>query len=297
MDLETTRIFVKVIQNGSFTKAAALLKLPKSTVSKAISRLESETGTKLLLRTTRSLTLTAAGRAFYDSCLGPINILEDARKSLHGSDSILSGTVKITAPEDLGAHVISLAVGELTKKNPALNFELLYTDRIVDLVKDGFDIAVRIGSLGQSNFKMRRLGEVRLILVASAEYLKTAGKLKSPEDLLEHSCLTISMSSYASKWRLRSNKKESATIAIHPRISSNQMTGLIRMAVKGAGIALVPSYLCRKEIESKELVHVLPNWESPGLPVSMVSPLASASSARLKVASDYLMQVIERELA
>src|SRR4051812_36061970 len=111
MDLELTRYFVKVVQNGSFSRAADLLKLPKSTVSKAITRLEHDTGTKLLLRTTRSLTLTAAGRAFYDTCLGPVHILEDAQKSLYGQDSILSGTLKITAPEDLGAHVISPAVG------------------------------------------------------------------------------------------------------------------------------------------------------------------------------------------
>lgn len=296
MEIELTRIFVKVIQNGSFTKAAALLKLPKSTVSKAVTRLEQETGTKLLLRTTRSLTLTAAGRAFFDTCLGPVSILEDARKSLHGQDSILSGTIKITAPEDLGGHVISSAVGELTRKNPGLNFEMLFTDEIVDLVKDGFDLAVRIGKLRQTNFKARRLGEVRLILVASPAYLKQAGRPKHPRDLDNHSLLTISSAPLHSSWALRSNSGQVAKLNIRPKIIINQMTGIMRLAAAGAGIALVPGYLCKSRMDSGELVRVLPEWSGTGLPVSLVSPLSSASSARLKVTTEHLSAVIEREL-
>lgn len=207
MDLELTRIFVKVVQKGSFSRAAELLRVPKSTVSKSVSRLEAVTGTKLLLRTTRSLTLTAAGRAFYDTCLGPIHILEDAQKSLHGTDSIVSGTVRITAPEDLGSHVISGAVGELVKQHPGLAFDLLYTDQVVDLVKDGFDMAVRIGRPRATRFKIRRLGEVVLGLVASNAYLKSAEKISKPENLTGHSCITLDSGSLATRWHLKSKSR------------------------------------------------------------------------------------------
>ncbi len=292
--IELTRMFVRVVQNGSFSRAAELLKIPKSTVSKGISRLERETGTQLLLRTTRSLTLTAAGRAFFDTCTGPIQILEDAQKSLYGKDSILSGLVRITAPEDLGSYVISPAIGALAKKNPALNFELNYTDREVDLVRVGFDLAVRIGRLRESNLKSKKVAEVTLILVASPAYLKAADKIRNPKDLESHSCLTIN--ARAPEWTLRS-KSSSATVKFNPRLISNQMTSIMNISVSGAGVALIPAYLCAKEIEDGQLVQVLPEWTSPGLNVSLISPLSSASSARLKVTSDHLALSIQTALS
>ncbi len=294
MDLELTRIFVKVVQNGSFSKAADLLKLPKSTVSKSISRLENETGTKLLTRTTRSLTLTASGRAFYDSSLGPIQILEDAQKSLYGSDSLISGLVRITAPEDLGSQLLAPKLAELTLKHESLRFELRYTDEVLDLVKDGIDLAVRIGKPSESSFKIKKAGEITLITVASPKYLKNRDRLKHPKDLADHSTLTYSDQAFR-KWSLRSDQS-TATVSIEPKISSNQMTSLIASAVSGGGIALVPSYLCKKEIAAGRLVHVLPEWRSPGLPVSVITPLAPSSSARLKVTVDYLLEALKGEL-
>ncbi len=295
MDLDITRLFVKVVQNGSFSKAAQILKVPKSTVSKAISRLEKETGTKLLLRTTRSLTLTAAGRVFYDNCLGPIQTLEDAHKSLQGQDSILSGLVRITAPEDLGLHVIAPCVGSLIAQHPDLDFELHYTDTVIDLVKDGFDLAVRVGRLNQSNFKAKKAGEVCLILVASPGYLKKAEKIRQPSDLTQHDCITLSNPELLYKWSLKSSKG-SVQVPIHARASSNQMNSLLKTALASGGVAMIPNYICQSEIAAGKLVHVLPDWHNSGRPVSLVSPLASASSARLKVTTDALFQAVHSAL-
>jgi DNA-binding transcriptional LysR family regulator len=295
MDLDITRLFVKVAQNGSFSKAAQLLKVPKSTVSKAVSRLEKETGTKLLLRTTRSLTLTAAGRAYYDSCLGPIQSLEDAHKSLNGQDSILSGLVRITASEDIGLHIIAPCVGALIAKHQRLDFELHYTDEVIDLVKDGFDLAVRVGRLSQSNFKVKRAGEVRLILVAAPSYIKRAEKIKHPSDLTYHDCISLSNPELLYRWSLKSSKG-SAQVPIRARASSNQMNSLLQTALAGGGVALVPNYICQPEINSGKLVHVLPEWHNSGRPVSLVSPLASASSARLKVTTEAIYQAVHAAL-
>jgi LysR family transcriptional regulator, regulator for bpeEF and oprC len=296
MDLTITRLFVKVVQNGSFSKAALLLKVPKSTVSKAVSRLEKETGTKLLLRTTRSLTLTAAGRAYYDSCLGPIQTLEDAHKSLHGKDSILSGLVRITASEDLGIHVIAPCIGGLIAKHPGLDFELHYTDEVIDLVKDGFDLAVRLGRLNQSNFKVKKAGEVCLILVAAPDYLKRNDKIRQPSDLSKHDCITLNHLDLLSKWSLKSSKG-SVQVPIRARASSNQMNSLLRTAISGGGVALVPNYICINEFKAGRLVHVLPDWHNAGRPVSLVSPLSSASSARLKVTTDSLFEAVHAALS
>jgi len=296
MDLDITRLFVKVVQNGSFSKAALLLKLPKSTVSKAVSRLEKETGTKLLLRTTRSLTLTAAGRAYYDSCLGPIQSLEEAHKSLNGQDSILSGLVRITAPEDIGLHVIAPCVGALIAKHQKLDFELHYTDEVIDLVKDGFDLAVRVGRLSQSNFKVKKAGEVRLILVAAPSYVKKAEKIKHPSDLTYHDCISLSNPELLYRWSLKSSKG-SAQVPIRARASSNQMNSLLQTALAGGGVALIPNYICQSEINSGQLVHVLPEWHNSGRPVSLVSPLSSASSARLKVTTEAIYQAVQAALS
>ncbi len=294
MQIELVHIFVQVIKSGSFTRAAEVLRVPKSTVSKAVARLENETGTTLLVRTTRSQTLTASGKAFFDSCVGPIQALEDAQRSLSGSDSLLTGTLRITAPEDLGTEVLAPAAGALTRKHPGLNFELNYTDRIVDLVKDGFDLAVRIGHLKESGLKVKRVGEVRLILVASPSYIKAEGRISKPEDLKSRACLSLSAARLL--WPLRSDSGSSSQVAVRARIVSNQMSSLLNAAAAGAGVALVPAFLARPRIESGDLTRVLPQWTSQGLPVSMLSPLAFSSSARLRTATDYFLTELQQAL-
>jgi len=294
VDLDLTRVFVKVIQNGSFSRAANVLKLPKSTVSKAITRLERETGTQLILRTTRSLSLTAAGRVFFETCQGPIQVLEDAQKSMNGADSLLSGSVRITAPEDLGNYVIAPVIAQLAIRHAQLSFERHYTDELVDLVKDGFDLAVRVGRVGESRFKVRRVGEVRLIAVASPQCLRRCGRIRIPRDLERVDALTYNVQEFK-RWTMRSSKG-TVHVPIQTRISSNQMSSLLKMAVAGGGVAWIPQYLCRQEVESGQLVRVLPEWNSPALPVSILTPLAPSSSVRLKMTTDHLTTALHNQL-
>lgn len=293
IDLELTKIFAKVVKYGSFSRAAEQLRIPKSTVSKAITQLEHNTGTKLLLRTTRSLTTTAAGRVYYDSVAPAIQTIEDAQKSLSGSDSILSGLVRITAPEDLGAAVISPAVAELAMRHSGLSFDLQYTDEVVDLVNDGFDLAIRIGKLKESSLKSKRIGDIALILVAAPSYLQKSKPIKHPDDLLKHKCLSISARKF--EWPLKSDS-ESTTLTITPSITSNQMSSLLHAAIHGAGIALIPHYFAKPYLDSGVACRVLPQWSMRGLGVSMVSPLAFSSSVRLKATSDYLMTKVQGAL-
>jgi DNA-binding transcriptional LysR family regulator len=295
MDLDLVRVFVKVIQNGSFSRAAELMHLPKSTVSKAVTRLEKETGTRLLLRTTRSLTLTPAGRAFYDTCLGPLQTIEDAQKSLYGQDSILSGSVKITAPEDLGNEVIAPALAELARKHPALTFEMIFTDEVIDLVKQGFDLAVRIGRLNESGLKAKKIGEVTLVPVASPAYLQPSLKIQHPKDLLKHDLLSLHPRASRLEWHLRS-KKESIRVPVKPRVTSNQMSSLLRAAAAGGGVAFVPAFICRREIAAGQLLRVVPEWAGNGMNVSLISPLSLSSAARLKLVGDHLFSAIQRAL-
>ncbi len=295
MELEITRIFIKVVQQASFSKAALILKLPKSTVSRAVSRLEKETGTKLLLRTTRSLSLTKEGQAFYNVCSQPIHILEDAYKFLQGRDHILTGNIRMTVVEDLGTQIVAPAVAKLVKENPGLTFELNFTEDIKDLVKDGYDFAFRIGKINISSFKVKKVGEIILVLVASPSYLKAKNIIKSPQELSKHECLAFNSQALSKRFVLQ-NKKETVQIVIKPRIICNQMTTLLKIALEGAGIAFVPLFLCKSEIITGRLIRVLPGWNSSVLPVSIISPLASNSSARLKLTLDSLALEIKNVL-
>lgn len=292
MELDLTRIFVKVVQYSSFSKAAAALKMPKSTVSKSISRLEKETGTKLLVRSTRSLTVTQAGRVFYEASMGPIQQLEDAQKALYGKDNLLTGTVRITSPEDLGTFVVAPAIAKLSVKHPQLRFDLKYTDTILDLIKDGFDIAIRIGPVRDSGLKLKSAGEVTLIPVASPAYLKGKEKIKSPGDLTKHQCLSLDLQQTADRWTLRSGGK-TIHVPVEAKILSNQMSSLVQMALADGGIALVPTYICQSYLANGKLIRVLPEWSNSGWPVSILTPLAPSSSARLKVTVDKIFEELK----
>lgn len=205
---------------------------------------------------------------------------------------MIAGKIKLTAPEDLGAHVISPTLAHLAIEHPQLSFEIHYSNDVIDLVRDGYDIAVRIGKLNPSSFKAKRVGVISLVMVASPEYLKQASAPKHPDDLIEHACLTLNLATVVPRWIL-TDGKSSATASIRPRMICNQMTSLVRLALSGAGIALVPKYLVKNALEQKELVHILPTWYQNQYPVSLVLPLASHNAARLKLCA----AVLEREIA
>jgi LysR family transcriptional regulator for bpeEF and oprC len=295
MNLDLVQIFIQVVKNGSFTKAAGQLRIPKSSVSKAIAIIEKQLGVKLLIRTTRSLTLTAAGKLLYDQCAGPIELIESASKSISGSEKILAGRLRITAPEDLGSKVISPAIAELSQKHSQLQFELNYTDEVIDLVREGYDLAVRIGKLNESSLKVKNIGDVSLVMVAAPKYLKTRTKIQDLDDLKSHDCLALAILTSINVWRLKSGIQQKQ-ISIKPKIVSNHMSSLLAAALSGAGVALVPNFLCRELISSQRLVHILPKWSSMPLPVSLLSPLPFSSSQRLRVVADCLAEEIGKVL-
>lgn len=285
MDLESTRVFVKVVQQGSFSKAAAILKHPTSTMSRIVSRLEKDIGTKLLLRTTRSITLTPAGRELYERVAGHIEAIEEARRSVEGNDSSLKGRIRITATEDLGAFVVTPIIGRIIKKYPDLSFDIYYTNEVLDLVKEGYDLALRIGHLNPSRFKSVRLGQLSLVAVASPGYVESRNKIKRPKDLAEHNCLIFGSSSDVTKWSFHS-KNEKIKVPIRPHSTANQMQSLVTLASTHAGIAFVPYFACKREIKEGSLVRVLPDWSIATYEVHLVSANISGMPTRVKKVAD-----------
>lgn len=294
IDLELTRIFVAVVDRGGFSRAATALRVPKSTVSKAIARLETTLGTRLLARTTRFVAPTAEGATYYRLCAPAIAALDDASRAIADRDSALTGVVRLTAPEDLGAHVISPVIADLAISYPALSFDLRYTDAVLDLVRDEIDLAVRLGPLRDAQLYARKLGESTLIPVAAPSYLRRAAPLRRPEELACHACLSITR--HEPSWPLR-NGRERVELAVRSTIVCNQMSSLLAMATRGAGVALLPAFLCRGELAEGQLVRVLPGWSRPGLQVSLVSSRPVSSSARIKLVADRLAVAIPQLLA
>ncbi|MEH6345055.1 MAG: LysR family transcriptional regulator [Bermanella sp.] len=287
MEIQLIHYFVKIIEHGSFTKAADILKVPKSTLSKAVSKLERETGTKLLIRSTRKQTLTAAGREFYESCLGPIQTIEDAHKALYGQDSVISGTVKITVPEDFEIFLLSSCIQQLGEKYPKLKIIIKSTNEVVDLIGEGFDFAIRIGPLEESNLKVRTIGHIKLATVVAKQYLAKI-ELNTPQDLMNVRCIGLSSNKPYQAWKMTKNKK-TQTIKTPLTIETNQITSVYKLTLTGAGVSVLPTFLCQKDIDSGQLISVLPDWQYANVPVSLISPLSTIHSVRLKVVSEEIV--------
>ena len=287
MEIQLIHYFVKIIEHGSFTKAAEFLKVPKSTLSKAVSRLERETGTKLLIRSTRKQTLTAAGRDFYEASLGPIQTIEDAHKALYGQDSVISGAVKITVPEDFEIFLLSSCIQQLGEKYPDLKIIIKSTNEVVDLIGEGFDFAIRIGPLEESNLKVRTIGHIKLATVVAKQYLAKI-ELNSPQDLMNVRCIGLSSNKPYQTLKMTKNKK-TETIKTPLKIETNQITSVYKLTLTGAGVSVLPTFLCQKDIDSGQLISVLPDWQYANVPVSLISPLSTIHSLRLKVVSEEIV--------
>lgn len=295
MEIQLIYYFVKIVEHGSFTKAADSLKIPKSTLSKAVSKLERETGTKLLIRSTRKQTLSSAGRDFYESCLGAIQTIEDAHKALDGQDSVISGAVKITVPEDFEIFLLSSCIRQLGEKYPGLKIIIKSTNDVVDLIGEGFDFAIRIGPLEESSLKVRTIGYIKLATVASKRYLSKI-ELNTPKDLMNLRCIGLTTNKPYQVWKLTKNGK-TETVKTPLCVETNQITSVYKLTLTGAGVSVLPTFLCQKDIDSGQLVSLLTDWKYSDVPVSLLSPLSTIHSARLKVVSDEIVDALRGVLS
>jgi DNA-binding transcriptional LysR family regulator len=285
VDLNGAKIFVRVVQLESFTRAAAELGLPNSTVSDRISDLEKALGVRLLVRTTRKLRLTDAGSIFFKKAELAVAALTSAGDEASSFQRHPSGTLRITAPVDFDYTSICEAVIEYTSKFPDVKVEMLLTDRLVDLIGEGFDIAIRASPLKDAGFTAKRLGEAGLILVASPRYLKQSSAIRQPSELAIHQCLVISPEQDANSlatWVLVSTDGEKAKIAPRARISSNSVGAIKHLALTGEGVALLPPTLVHSDISRKRLIRVLPEWSTAPWPSYLVYASQRNSSPKVK---------------
>lgn len=270
MDLNEIAIFIKVIQKGSFTGAALALDMPKSTVSTKISNLERRLGVSLITRSTRKIRLTPAGEAFYLRSVKGFDELAAAQVAVRSETQEPQGRFRITAPVDVGNVILPTLCTLFLKKFPKVQMEILVSDRKMDFLEDEIDLAIRAGKLSDSSLIAKKVGEVSFKMYASPQYIKERGYPKTLKDISSHRCVLFVPLSTES-WNLN-NGKRSANVTFEEKIVVNNVTLAHNLALEGAGIALLPSFLCASRLNSEKLLPLLPEWSSEVGPLHLVYP-------------------------
>lgn len=297
MDLNQLSILVRVIDAKSFTKAARFLKQPKSRISRKIATLERELGVALLYRTTRRFHPTEAGMKLYQECRDHIYALEGASEFVQKHSLEVSGVLKLTAAEDMGTALLSPIIDEVTSLHPQLRIDAQLSNSFVDIVREGFDLAIRIGELEDTSLMAKRIGQTTSILVASPSYLENAPRIESAKDLTKHPTLDFNFEgSDENTWLLQSSAKREEKIKIKPLCRSSNPQVLVQLAIQGKGVALVPSFLCIDAIHSGKLKRVLPNHHDEPLTVSFVWPSQKELNPKVRAFIDVGMRMLTKYL-
>jgi DNA-binding transcriptional LysR family regulator len=287
MDLNELQVFARVVQAGSFTTAARGLKMPKSTVSRKVSDLEARLGAQLLQRTTRKLRLTDVGRAYYAHCARIVAEAEQAELAVTHMQAAPHGLLRVTIP--LNFSFLGPIAAEFLERYPEVQLEVVGTDRRVDLVAEGFDLAVRAGRLTDSTLVARRLGSIDRVVVASPAYLEARGAPRSPGELEEHDCLLFGGGREGSVWALQSGSR-TVEVPVRSRLVVNDYDMLHEAALAGSGVALLGTFGCASDLSAGRLQRLLPDWSSPGTPVHAVYPSTRHRSPTVTAFVDLLRE-------
>jgi len=280
--------YVAVVEAGSFSRAAERLNVAKSMVSRRVSRLEGSLRVQLLQRTTRRLSVTTSGREFYEHAVRILAQLDEAEQAVGDDDAELRGLMRIAAPLSFGLHHLTGVIADFMSEHPGIEIDLDLNDREVDLVAEGLDMTVRIGSLDDSSLIARRLGTARFITCASPDYLAEHGTPEHPRDLQHHTALHYSNVPVAQAWQLSGDAASSRTALPRIRARANNGDALVAMATAGLGIINSPSFLVSRQISSGELVAILETFQRPASGIYAVYPPGRLLPRRLRLFTDTL---------
>jgi DNA-binding transcriptional LysR family regulator len=275
--------FVAVVEAGSFVRAADRLRASTSTLSRLISELELHLGARLLNRTTRKLSLTESGQAFYERAVQLLADLEEAEALAGSSATAPRGLLRITCSHAMAVQRIAAAVAGFAAQYPELRFEVSVSDRIVDLVEEGFDLAIRIGQAGSDQLVARKLGVVRMLVCAAPKYLKAHGTPRTPGDLARHRVLTYAYSPNPRVWRLLDVQGRVHEVRVAGPLHANSGDLSIAAAVAGLGIVFEPDFMLQPALEAGRLVRVLPAYQSSPGDIWAVYPGRRHLSAKVRL--------------
>lgn len=291
--LEAIKLFIRVLERGSFTKAAADLNIPRSTASEAIQRLETDLGSRLLERTTRHIAPTLDGEAYYQRCVTILADLEDAEGALRGHEP--SGQLRIDAPGTLTRVFLLPRLAEFLRKYPKVTLQLGQTERLVDLVREGVDCVIRAGDPEDSSMISRRLASMPEITCASPEYIAQYGKPENIADLQGHRMIGFVSSRTGAPMLLEfGTGTQIETVRLPAIVSANDADTVHHLAREGFGLAQAPKYRFADDLAAGRLVEVLPKSPPPPTLLAAYYPQNRQLSPRLRVFLDWLVNVFER---
>ncbi|WP_428556439.1 LysR family transcriptional regulator [Pseudomonas edaphica] len=267
--LESMSVFVAVVEAGSLSAAARQLGMPLATVSRKVAELEAHLKSRLLHRTTRQLSLTDVGASYLAACRRILEEIGEAERAATGEYAVPKGELTVTAPIVFGRLHIVPVVAEFLAQYPEISVNLMLTDRVVHLMEEQCDVAVRIGDLPDSSLKALQVGTVRRVVCASPRYLQTHGEPTTPQALTDHSCITFEVLSSVGAWVFGAGKAQQA-VPVHSRLSVNMAEAAITAATLGVGVIRVLSYQVADAVQKGDLQVVLQPYESAALPISLV---------------------------
>ncbi len=288
-DFNALQVFVKVVQTGSFTAAARAFAMPKSTVSQRVAELEEQLGARLLQRTTRKLSLTDAGRIYHGHCVRIVAEIEEAERAVTSLQQRPRGLLRVTVPAST-QFLFSSVFADFLLENDGVQLEVLSTDRLVDVVEESFDLAIRAGSLSDSTLIARSLAPISFTLVATPQYLEKRGRPRTPQALTKHACLAFLVGARPNTWRF-TRAGEPTEVEVTPVLSVNDLDLVHSAAVRGVGIAILPTHRCLEDLRAGRLERVLLEWDLPTAPMHAVYPSSRYLSPKVKALLDHLHQL------
>lgn len=291
--LVALQTFARVVELGGFTKAAESLQLPKTTVSDLVQSLETYLGVQLLKRTTRRVTVTPDGAAFYERCVRILSDLEDAEASVMNTRRALTGRLRVDMPGAFGRLFVIPHLPQLLASYPDLRLELGMGLRPVELLEEGVDCVVRIGNQPDSSLVARRIGTMSFICCASPDYLREHGVPQRPEDLSAHRCINFisSRTGRVLEWEFV-REREKVQLSINGILAVNDHDAYVVAGAMGLGIVKVANYVAQPYLESGQLTEVLAQWTAERVPILVVYPQSRHLSAKLRLFVDWVSELI-----
>ncbi|WP_343713734.1 LysR family transcriptional regulator [Inquilinus sp.] len=286
---EAMAVFVKVAEAGSLSAAARRLGLSLTSVSRQLAALEERLGTRLVIRTTRRLALTEAGRLYHEQARRILGEVEEAEQALTAHQCAPAGRLHIAAPMLIGRLKLAPLLPEFLARHPGLAIDLTLTDRPIDLIEDGVGLAIRIGRLPDSSLILRRLGSIRMRVCAAPGYLARRGEPAVPADLAGHDCLVFTTAPGPVSWRFQAASGR-MTIPVSARIRTNDLDATIAAALAGAGLVRAPSWQIADLVAAGRLTPVLTDYERPSAPVQALFLPSRLLSPKIRLFADFLAE-------
>jgi DNA-binding transcriptional LysR family regulator len=285
-DKNAMALFVKVVENKSFSQAALRAGVPVSTVSRKISDLEKSLGIRLLERSTRQMRMTELGKAYFEHCQRGLEAFEAADALVSDRQIEISGTLKISVPTNLSDLLVMPLIQAFQVQHPKVTVQCMVTERHIDHIAEDIDLSIRVGDLSDSNLVAVRLPPHRSIMVTSPSYFAKIGALKRPHDVVEHVQVAFIRWGGKVQWSL-ANQNELISVLPKPRITINDYAGIQQAVIDGLGVTAIPSIVCSRAIAEGKLVEVLPEWRFPVTHVSVIYPSNRHLSLLVRTFKDF----------